>query len=182
MDVTQWLHVFFSYGLRNLLGLQHIQVQQRLNQRFAFCLTAAKYNIQWASCHACKERRPFHAITSLWVRKGRFLLPCVLRRRSAADWLLGAKNRTPLKGWMLVWCVCFSQVAASATDWTLVQASPNMCVCVCVCVCVQFYVFYKAQQWGRLGPIWAAATQKTKINVTYIYMCVCSPTRYTMWS
>jgi hypothetical protein len=52
-----------------------------------------------------------------------------------ASWWLGSRIRIPLKS--LFSCLVFVVlVAASATDWSLVQRSPTVCVYVCVCVCV----------------------------------------------
>jgi len=36
----------------------------------------------------------------------------------------------------LLWMLCVVQVEVSASDRSLVQGSPTVCVCVCVCVCV----------------------------------------------
>jgi hypothetical protein len=55
-----------------------------------------------------------------------------LRRRSAAQRLLGSKVRILWGAWMSVSCECLcSQVEVSATGWSLVQRSPTDCgVCL----------------------------------------------------
>ena len=50
---------------------------------------------------------------------------------------LESRVRNRQKAWMFVLCLlCFVQVTASVTGWSLIQRSRTVCVCVCVCVCV----------------------------------------------
>jgi hypothetical protein len=67
----------------------------------------------------------------LWRRSQR---PRLLRRRSAAECLLGSWVRIPPGAWMFVCCECLCcQVEVSATGRSLVQRSPTDCgVCLSV--------------------------------------------------
>jgi hypothetical protein len=60
--------------------------------------------------------------------------PRGLRRRSAAERLLGSWVRIPLRVWMFVACECLCcQVEVSATGRSLVQRRPTDCgVCLSV--------------------------------------------------
>jgi hypothetical protein len=68
---------------------------------------------------------------------GRSQWPRRLRRRSAAERLLGSWVRIPPGAWMFVCCECLCcQVEASATGRSLVQRSPTDCgVCLSVIKC-----------------------------------------------
>jgi len=46
---------------------------------------------------------------------------------------LESRIRSRLKAWIFVLCLlCFVQLAASATGWSLIQISPTVCVRVCL--------------------------------------------------
>jgi hypothetical protein len=67
-----------------------------------------------------------HECRSQWPRR--------LRRRSAAERLLGPRLRIPPGAWMFVFCArLWCQVEVSATGRSLVQRSPTECgVCLSV--------------------------------------------------
>jgi hypothetical protein len=72
-----------------------------------------------------------------WNASSRSQWPRGLRRRSAAERLLGSWVRIPPGAWMFFCCECLlCQVEISALGWSLVQRSPTDCgVCLSVIKC-----------------------------------------------
>jgi hypothetical protein len=95
-----------------------------------------------------------HRINSgLYNLRGRSPWPRGLRRRSAADRLLGSSVRIPKGTWMFVSCECLCcQVEVSVADRSLVQRSPTECgVCLCVIKCKINNLDTCCEQVGRRG-------------------------------
>jgi hypothetical protein len=87
-----------------------------------------------------KTEQPSHAIWWVPSYVGRFVLkdkyenyaalPCGLRRRSAAAWLLGTRVRIPLGAWMFVSCVVLCRyIPLRRADHS--SRSPTVCLILC---------------------------------------------------
>jgi len=131
------LHVFFSCSLRNLLGVHHIQVQQRRNERVSFCLQ--------------ERNATFNGTSVLCARKDDCVMPL---RRCECDkvdpyclsvysvvgsrLLAEIEDSNPAEGMdaSLLCLLLISRSGVSNGRTNHSEESEHVCVCVCVYVCV----------------------------------------------
>jgi len=91
-------------------------------------------------------------------------------RESAAVWLLGSRERIPLRTWIFLSCVCCVLCRSDSRtrvvykeDLYRVYMCVFVCVCVCVYVCVCVFLIIcvlETSKRGGLDPILTVVQQK----------------------
>ena len=86
-------------------------------------------------------------------------------------WNRRFKSRRAHRSWFAVCCV-----ASGLSDEQITRSEfYPVCVRACVFVCVWLWVIQKHEQWGGVGPSWAAASQE---NISKKHLC----TYFFLWS